>query len=124
MNTTKTTTSHSVPKGKLHVVEVALEAAGTAIALVDSLPSKYRSLADQVIRAASSVPANLLEGRGRSGKDRYYHFRVALGSAREVDVHLRLLLAISSVDCSEAAKAIQLFDRVRAMTWRLLHPRR
>jgi len=123
MNNTITTPSRSVPKGKLHVIEVALEAAGTAIALVDQLPSKYRSLADQVIRSASSVPANLAEGRGRSGKDRDYHFRVALGSAREVDVHLRLILAIASVDPQKAQKAIELFDRVRAMTWRLLHPR-
>ena len=104
--------------------QVALEAAGIAIGLVDGLPSKYRSLADQVIRAASSVPANLAEGRGRSGKDRSYHFRVALGSAREVDVHLRLILSIASVDRQETQKAIELFDRVRAMTWRLIHPRR
>jgi len=124
MNNTKTTTSRSFPTGKFHVIEVALEAAGTAIALVDQLPPKYRSLADQVIRSASSVPANLAEGRGRSGKDRNYHFRVALGSAREVDVHLRLLLAIGSVDRQETLKAIELFDRVRAMTWRLIYPRR
>jgi len=123
MNNTKTTTSRSVPEGKLHVIEVALEAAGTAIVLVEQLPSKYRSLADQVIRSASSVPANLAEGRGRSGRDRQYHFRIALGSAREVDVHLRLIQAISSVDRQESQKAIELFDRVRAMTWRLMHPR-
>ncbi len=51
-------------------------------------------------------------------------FRVALGSAREVDVHLRLLRSIGTVDRQKAANAVELFDRVRAMTWRLLHPRR
>jgi four helix bundle protein len=123
MNNTKTTTSRPFPKGKLHVIEVALEAAGIAIALVDHLPSKYPSIADQVIRSASSVPANLAEGRGRFGKDRQYHFRVAFGSAREIDVHLRLILAVASVDRQQTQKAIALFDRVRAMTWRLMHPR-
>ena len=124
MNTTEESMSRPVPSTNLVVIDVALDAAGTAIALVENLPSKYRCLADQVIRSASSVAANLAEGRARSGKDRAYHFRVALGSAREVDVHLRILLATGTVDRAKAENAIELFDRVRAMTWRLLHPRR
>ncbi len=124
MNNPEKITSHALPNNNLDVINIALEAVGTAIALVDSVPSKYRSLADQVIRSASSVPANLAEGRGRFGRDRQYHFRIALGSAREVDVHLRLLLAIGTVDSENAQNAIELFDRVRAMTWRLLNPKR
>jgi len=124
MNTTKNPMSRALTNNNLDVINVALEAAGTAIALVDAIPSKYRSLADQVIRSASSVPANLAEGRGRFGRDRQYHFRIALGSAREVDVHLRLLMAIGTVNSENAQNAIDLFDRVRAMTWRLLNPER
>ena len=106
------------------VLDIALRAAGTAIAIVDRVPTKYRSLADQVIRSASSVPANLAEGHGRAGKDRLYHYRIAYGSAKEVDVHLRLLVSAGSVDRSQTDRALDLFDRVRAMTWRLLNPRR
>ncbi len=101
----------------------ALEAAGLSIQLVARVPSPLRSLADQVIRSASSVPANLAEGHGRSGRDRLHHWRIAYGSAKEVDSHLRLLAAAGAVDAGRAATALRLFDEVRAMTWRLLHPR-
>jgi four helix bundle protein len=124
MNTTKNTPSATVHKHPLRTLDVALRAAGASIALVNNVSGSYRSLKDQVIRSASSVPANLAEGHGRTGKDRQYHWNVALGSAREVDVHIRLLVMAGVVDASKAEDALQLFDSVRAMTWRLLHPRR
>ncbi len=102
---------------------VALEAAGLALSLVRRIPSPLKSIADQVVRAASSVPANLSEGHGRAGRDRYHHWRIAYASAREVDSHLRLLVSADAVDGTIAAAALDLFDRVRAMTYRLLHPR-
>jgi len=100
----------------------ALEAAGIAISLVIRVPSPLKSLADQVIRSASSVPANLSEGHGRSGRDRTHHWRIAYASAKEVDTHLRLLTGAGAIDCTQATNAIRLFDEVRAITWRLLHP--
>ena len=100
----------------------ALEAAGIAISLVMRVPAPLRSLADQVIRSASSVPANLSEGHGRFGRDRLHHWRIAYGSAREVDTHLRLLIGTGAIDSSQAETSLQLFDDVRAITWRLLHP--
>ena len=101
----------------------ALEAAGIAISLVMRVPAPLKSLADQVIRSASSVPANLSEGHGRSGRDRLHHWRIAYGSAKEVDTHLRLLTGAGALDRTQAARAIRLFDEVRAITWRLLHPK-
>ena len=109
--------------GRFEVLDIALQAAGTAIAIVGRVPAMYRSLADQVVRSASSVPANLAEGSGRAGKDRLYHFRIALGSAKEVEVHLRLLVGAGVVESIRADEALELFDRVRAMTWRLIHSR-
>jgi four helix bundle protein len=102
----------------------ALEAAGIALRLVSQVPAPFKSLADQVIRSASSVPANLAEGHGRSGRDRLHHWRIAYGSAKEVDSHLRLLVHARAVDVDGATTALGLFDEVRAMTWRLLHPKR
>jgi four helix bundle protein len=107
----------------LIVHQKALEAAGMALALVVRVPAPLKSLADQAIRAASSVPANLSEGHGRSGRDRYHHWRIAYASAKEVDSHLRLLSHAGAVDAARACSAMKLFDEVRAMTWRLLHPR-
>ncbi len=101
----------------------ALEAAGTAIRLVLRAPAPLKPIADQAIRSASSVPANLAEGQGRSGRDRAQYWRIAYGSAKEVDSHLRLLAAAGAIDPSETAVALESFDEVRAMTWRLLNPK-
>ena len=106
----------------LIVTSKAVEAAGMALKLMTRVPSPMRALADQVVRAASSVPANLSEGHGRSGRDRLYHWRIAYGSAKEVDVHLRLLVHAAALESESVETVLSLFDEVRAMTWRLLHP--
>ena len=104
-------------------LDKALEAASIAISLAMRVPAPLKPIADQVIRAASSVPANIAEGAGRSGRDRLHHYRIAFGSAKEIDIHLRLLVGTGSITTSRAEDAINLFDDVRAMTWRLLHPK-
>ena len=49
------------------------------------------SLRDQLLRAATSVPANLAEGCGRSGDRDFRRFvRMALGSASELEYHFLL----------------------------------
>ncbi|MCP4896655.1 MAG: four helix bundle protein [bacterium] len=123
MNNPEVTMHDSQPKTELIAYTVALEAASMTMALVRRVPAPFRSLSDQAIRAASSVAANLNEGNGRFGRDRFNHWRIAYGSAKEVDTFLRLLSGAKVVDISEAEKVADLFDQVRAMTWRLLHPK-
>jgi four helix bundle protein len=101
----------------------ALEAAGIAIKLVMRVPAPLKSSADQVIRSAGSVPANLAEGHGRTGRDRLHFWRIPYASAKEFDSHMRLLIAAGAVDSSASKLAFDGFDEVRAMTWRLLNPR-
>jgi len=84
--------------------------------------ARLLSVADQLIRSASSVSANLAEGHGRSGRDRLNHWRIAYASAKEADSHLRLLLGAGAVDSRRATIALRYLDEVRAMIWRLLHP--
>ena len=108
----------------LLALEIALEGAALALQLANVIPRPFRSLADQVIRSASSVPANLAEGAGRAGGDRTYHWRVAYGSALEVGSHLELLMRVGVVDAGEAREALDSFDRVRALTWRLIQSTR
>jgi four helix bundle protein len=103
-------------------LDKAVSAAGLAIALAKRVPAPLKSLADQVIRSASSVPGNLAEGAGRFGRDRLHHYRIAYASAKEVDSHLSLLVISGAVPPGKASAALNLFDDVRAMTWRLLHP--
>ena len=111
------------PTSQLIALTTALEAAGEALAIARRVPAPLTSLADQVVRSATSVAANLSEGHGRSGRDRIQHWRIAYASAKEVDTHLRLLVGAGAVDPGRAQSALELFDQVRAMTWRLLHPR-
>jgi four helix bundle protein len=123
MNDPEVTMSKAVSGTKLIAHEKALEAAGQAIALVMRVPAPLKSIADQVIRSASSVPANLAEGHGRADRVRSNYWRIAYASAKEVDSHLRLLLHAGAINQTQAVDALETFDAVRAMTWRLLHPR-
>ncbi|MCP4895336.1 MAG: four helix bundle protein [bacterium] len=113
----------SQPRTDLIAYTVALEAASRTLALVRRVPAPFKSLADQAIRAASSVAANLSEGNGRFGRDRFNHWRIAYASAKEVDTFLHLLSGAGVADTAQAEKAAELFDEVRAMTWRLLNPK-
>ena len=122
MNDQEVIMSNALPATNLIAYEKAIAAAGTAIQLAKRVPAPLKCIADQVIRSASSVPANLAEGHGRSGRDRIHHWRIAFASAKEVDCHLRLLVGAGAIDTGIAESSLQLFDEVRAMTWRLLHP--
>ena len=114
--------SNAVTHTNLIAHEKALEAAGTAITLVMRVPTPLKSSADQAIRSASSVPANIAEGHGRVGRDRSNHWRIAYASAKEVECYLTLLAHAGAISRTGARDAMQGFDEVRAMTWRLLNP--
>ena len=103
---------------------VALEAAASALQLVKTIPAPLRSLSTQVVKAASSVPANLSEGVGRTGRDRYHHWRIAYASALETSSHIELLLSVGAVDSASARITLETLDRVRALTWKLMRSRR
>jgi four helix bundle protein len=121
MNDPEVTMSNALTNTNLIAHEKALEAAGIAITLVMRVPAPLKSIADQVIRSASSVPANLAEGHGRTGRDRLHFWRIAYASAREVDSHLKLLVQAGAINGTGAHRAFEIFDEVRAMTWRLLN---
>ena len=123
MNDPEVSMSKAVTHTNLIAHEKALEAAGMAIQLVMRVPAPLKSIADQTIRSASSVPANIAEGHGRVGRDRSNHWRIAYASAKEVESHLTLLVHAGAISRTGARDAMKGFDEVRAMTWRLLNPR-
>ncbi len=106
MNDTEVTMQNALPCNTLVAQSKALEAAGISIALVMRVPAPLKSLADQVIRSASSVPANLAEGHGRFGRDRLHHWRIAYASAKEVDTHLRLLAQAGAIDNDQSRRIL------------------
>ena len=124
MNDPEVTMINALANSNLTACRKATEAAGIAMELVSRVPAPLKSLADQVIRSASSVPANLARGHGRNGRDRTHHRRIACASAKEVDCYLRILCFTGASPRGKATTALHLFDEVRATTWRLLHPNR
>ena len=61
--------------------DVSLSIVSSLRELRVAIARRDSSLADQLSRAASSIPLNLAEGNRRVGKDRLHSFRVAAGSA-------------------------------------------
>ncbi len=110
--------------GRFLALERAVQAAATCLAIARHRPGLPGDLASQVARAAASVPLNLAEGSGRNGRDRIHHFRIAYASALEASAALDLLRRCGLVDAAPAAEALALLDEVRAMTWRLVQPKR
>jgi len=91
----------------------------TLAPLLATLAATDASLADQLRRAAQSVTLNIAEANRRTLRDRRNRFRIALGSAAEVAACLDVALALGYVDDAAVAAALELVDRVRAMTYRL-----
>lgn len=78
---------------KLYVWEASVELAVRIIALSDQLIARKRyAIADQLVRAALSVPSNIAEGEGRlTTRDRRHYLVQARGSLYELETQLEVL---------------------------------
>ena len=74
--------SHILRHEQLHAYRVARDVARW-VRKEARFPRGEASIRDQARRAADSVVLNLAEGSYREGKDRFHHFRIAMGSAAE-----------------------------------------
>ncbi len=77
------------------------------------------ALAVQTRKAAASIALNLREGRRRVGKDRTHLWRVAAGSADEVQAALLVAEAFGYLELPSLSQPLELADRVLAMLWRM-----
>ena len=119
MATTRPRHTFCSSKYRFHVLEVSIELIHLLRPLRCKLARHSKSLATQLERAASSIAANVSEGRRRAGKDRLYHFRVAAGSADETRTHLLVAHAWGYLESAEINESIALIDRILAMLYRL-----
>ena len=92
--------------------------------LVAQIELRDKSLADQLRRAATSAALNTAEGGRRDGRDRAARYRIAAGECAEAATAVQVAVDWGYVPTAAAAPALVLADRVRAMLWRLRHPRR
>lgn len=82
-----------------------------------SLPfAERREIGGQIRRAASSVPANIAESRGRSGtRDRLQFLHIARGSARELESHLLLAQDIGLLLPGTVSDCLRRVDEIERM---------
>jgi len=80
-----------------------------------------RTLSDQILRAALSVPTNIVEGNAHSSpKERARYLGYALASVWEVDAHLQLLSDLELISKQEVDALQEEIVAVRMMLYGLL----
>lgn len=82
--------------------------------ITESFPSDQRyRLVDQMQRAVVSIMSNIAEGSKRTKKECSHFFRIAHGSAAELEAQLILTLELSYITKNEAD---QLLDELNHIT--------
>jgi four helix bundle protein len=83
--------------------------------LASRAPRGHGELADQLRRAALSIPLNIAEGSGKVDRDAERYYRTARGSALECAAILDAFEALALVNGEELGNARELIERVVAM---------
>ena len=102
----------------LHIYSVAIDMVRQLRPLIERIGNRDSNLADQLRRAATSVPLNLHEGAYSQGGHVRARFHNALGSAAEVRACLDVAEAMGYVDHVEPELRNTL-DRIVATVHRL-----
>jgi len=83
--------------------------------------SQYAALRSQMIRAAMSVPTNIVEGRSQQSEREFARFlRIALNSTTELEYHLLTALEIGAIRKSDSLTLTSQLIEVRKMLYGLL----
>jgi four helix bundle protein len=83
--------------------------------------AKHASLRSQMIRAAMSVPANIVEGSSQqSSREFSRYLRIALNSTTELEYHLLSARDLGAIRGSDSLTLISQVTEVRKMLYGLL----
>lgn len=86
---------------------------------------RHRSLADQIIRSAVSVPSNIAEGDERgSNKDSLRFLQIARGSLAELETQLSIAKEIGLIPTVTATNLSKLMDEVARLLGGTINMRR
>jgi four helix bundle protein len=104
---------------RLDVYRAAIQFTEMAFRFLDVLPKGNASLADQLKRAAISIPLIIAEATGRAASDRAHYHRIARGSAMECGAIVDVLRLMRVAPESELDRAKELLVRVVSMLSRM-----
>ena len=108
---------------KLDVYQRSIDFLALTHRVRERLPKGHADLADQLRRAAQSVPQNIAEGCGRTTRaDKAKHYAIARGSAMESASHLDVMRVDELIDTELYARGIELLERIVAMLTKLIDP--
>jgi len=83
--------------------------------------SQYAALRSQIMRAAMSIPANIVEGRAQSSEREFVRFlRYAIASARELEYHLIAAHDIEAISAADFELLCAELIEVRRMLYGLV----
>ena len=102
----------------LRIYSIAIEMIREMRPLIERIKTRDSNLADQMRRAATSIPLNLHEGAYAQGGNARARFYTALGSAAEVRACLDVAEALGYVEAVDA-RLYDTLDRVVATLHRL-----
>jgi four helix bundle protein len=101
---------------RLTVYSRAVEWAVTAHLLTERVPFRWRSLVDQIHRAATSIVLNIAEGVAESSPREQSRFlRIARRSAAECDAAFHILHSAGPITDEEAAAVGITLNQISAM---------
>ncbi len=105
---------------KLYVWQKADELAYQVYLASKSFPSdELFGITSQLRRAALSIPANIVEGMGRQGKQETRQFmNIALGSLAETEYLLEFCSRLKYLDNDQYIRLDSLRKEVGAMLWK------
>ena len=93
---------------KLDVYQIALQLTAICFQIGEGIPRGYGALADQLRRAAMSIPLNIAEGVGKtSAAEQALFHGIARGSAMECGAILDVVRVVQGpADANDRAKAL------------------
>lgn len=100
---------------RLDVYRCAVRLLALAASLVTRLPRGNGELADQLRRAALSIPLNIAEGSGKEGRDASRYYGIARASALECAAVLDAMEPLGLVKGAELSEERELVERVVSM---------
>lgn len=107
---------------KLDVYRCAVAFLAAAARLAEAVPRGYSSLADQLRRAALSVPLNIAEAGGKSEAEARRHYSIARGSALECAAIVDTFEALHFASTGDLAEPRDLLERTVSMLTKMSRP--